>query len=109
MGKLFRAVVGIGVLAVSVGCQGKRPVEKAVAEPADFFPVTSWELEPRALKFGDPRNGLGGLKECGFTTAAFVLESEVAECRRLGMKAIVRRPPSNAKWVGMSDEQIEAR
>src|SRR5690242_4695805 len=77
------------------------------------FTILPWELAPRAAQFGDERVGLGSLRECGFTRAAVVKGGEVAACKKLGMRALVRWDPrggkANDRWAGLSDEQIEER
>jgi len=77
--------------------------------PAGFFPVLPWDL-PRwsDASFSGGTHGLASLKECGFSTAAFVRPQHLAQVEKLGMKCILAAPGFPIPWAKMSDEQIEA-
>lgn len=67
-----------------------------------------WEHPPLSGKFAEPGHGLASLAECGYTVAGFVDPSQLPECERLGLRAIVGRPGSAVKWSSMSDAAIDA-
>src|SRR4051812_31682568 len=73
-----------------------------------YFPITPWETPwSRPGMLADPKVGVSSLRDCGFTTAAFVTESEVPLCEKLGLRAIVGPAAKEPDWKKMSDEQIE--
>src|SRR5438132_557625 len=78
---------------------------RAIALPDDYFPILPWELPPKSVElFNDSKHGLASLAECGFNTAAFVRPEHLAECQKLGLKAIVS-DPERTKWRHLSDQQ----
>src|SRR6185437_2727364 len=56
----------------------------------DFFPITAWELpfHKKGL-IEDPNSGLGSMRDCGFTAAAFVTPDQLPLCEKLAMPALV--------------------
>jgi hypothetical protein len=96
MGKVLRFVLSAAVLVC--GCSLARGEE---------FPVMSWELPPRTAEFSDARHGLVSLAECGFTVAGFVRPEHLAECERLGLRAIVCPAEGILSWEKMTDAQID--
>lgn len=103
----WRGLAALGVMMVA--CAGGTV---RAADDAEFT-IMPWELLPRATQFDDEKVGLTSIKECGFTTASFVLAEQLPTCRKLGLKAIVRWDPpgskANEKWTDLTDEQIEQR
>jgi hypothetical protein len=78
------------------------------AADADFFPITPWETPwSRQELMADPKVGISSLRDCGFTTAAFVTFEQVPLCEKMGMRALVSLPKGPIKWREMSDEQID--
>jgi hypothetical protein len=73
----------------------------------DVFPIMCWEHLPVAAGFGEPKHGLASLAECGFTVAGFVQPEHLAECERLGLRAIVGRPGKPESWEKMTDARID--
>jgi hypothetical protein len=73
----------------------------------DVFPIMCWEHLPVAAGFGEPKHGLASLAECGFTVAGFVQPEHLAECERLGLRAIVGREGKPEPWETMADAQID--
>jgi hypothetical protein len=73
----------------------------------DIFPIMCWEHLPVSAGFGEPRHGLASLAECGFTVAGFVQPEHLAECERLGLRAIVGREGKAEAWEKMTDAQID--
>ena len=61
-----------------------------------FFPIMPWSpLHGWEAPYVDHAHGLQSIADCGFTLAGFVQPRDLAECDRLGLKAIVaprRRP-----------------
>jgi hypothetical protein len=110
-------VAGWVVLLTGAGCQTERQgtagapraVAPATAPAVAEFPIMSWELPPRSDAFMTGREELKKLADCGFTVAAFVQKEQLAECRRLGMRAMVRPASWKVKWHDLSDAQIDER
>ena len=78
-----------------------------------FFPILPWDglfgWETKIKGFSDP---LESVAECNFTVAGFVQPSQVPECEKLGLKAIISRPeskgPGHVNWLGATVEEIDA-
>lgn len=106
--------VGLGLLLltsmyVSPAAHGAADAPES-ARPAfdrDVFPIMCWEHLPVAAGFGDAKHGLASLAECGFTVVGFVQPEHLAECERLGLRAIVGREGKPELWEKMSDAQID--
>ncbi len=82
------------------------------APDEDFFPILPWDgLRGFAeIKgFSDP---LESVAECNFTIAGFVQPEQLPMCEKLGLKAIVSRPPiagaGNKVWFGGTDAEVDA-
>jgi hypothetical protein len=73
----------------------------------DVFPIMCWEHLPVAAGFGEPGHGLASLAECGFTVVGFVQPEHLAECERLGLRAILGREGKPEPWEKMTDERID--
>lgn len=79
-----------------------------------FLPVMPWDPQHGwRLPPLDRANGLASIAECGFNMAGFVQSRDIAECERLGLKAIIAPPDGERPWAGpwrdLTDEQIESR
>lgn len=77
--------------------------------PDGFFPILSWDLphwSDASFRSGD--HGLASLRDCGFTTAAFVRPQHLAETEKLGLKGILAAKDFPIPWRKLSDEQIES-
>src|SRR5207247_514690 len=73
--------------------------ESAKVAPEEFFPITPWELPAEKQKqLGDPVQGVTSLRDCGFTTAAFVTPDQLPLCEKAGMRALVALPGEMIKW-----------
>ncbi len=76
---------------------------------SDFFPVMSWEIQPKKQVFLDqPGHGIESLRECGFNTVAFVRPDQLEKVEKAGMRAIVGRPGARVNWRAMSGKAIVA-
>ena len=75
--------------------------------PDDFFPIMTWELAPRSNEFSDQKHGLQSVLDCGFTLIGFARPADLAQCEKLGMKAIVAAEDRLRNWRELSDQQIE--
>ena len=82
---------------------------------ADFFPILPWGTYPNWIKGKEApsKEGLASIKECGFTIAGFVRPSDLKECERLGLKAIVIPERGGLSWLRdcktLGDATIEER
>lgn len=114
----MRIGFGVAVVLLAIlGCRGVERPAKAPSPPSPppssaepqrpFYPIMPWELPPRTDAFAEGRNGLKTLADCGFTVAAFVRPAELARCRELGMKAMLRPASHQVKWREITDAQIE--
>ena len=80
------------------------------AEAGDtFFPITPWEIPwNKGSHLDDVVNGIGSLRECGYTVACFPVPAQLPDCEKAGMRAIVALPGPKINWHKLSDEQIAA-
>src|SRR5262245_39863018 len=78
------------------------------AEPDDtFFPITPWEVPwNKGTLLDDTVNGIGSMRECGYTVASFPLASHLGDVEKAKLKAIVALPGGPIKWQKFSDQQI---
>ncbi len=80
--------------------------------PPDFFPIMPWDGHRGLPPLADGSSVLKSIADCNFTIAGFVQPSDLPECEKLGLKAIIAGPldlpPWKGKWQGVTDEQIEA-
>src|SRR2546421_282630 len=111
----LRVTASILGCLVLTSCAAPKPAAPAgetahrAEKPAGFFPIMSWETPPRTSAFADREQGLASLAGCGYTVAAFVSPEDLPECRRVGLRAMLRLDPVKQSWKGLSDEQIADR
>ncbi|HVV02555.1 MAG TPA: hypothetical protein VHH88_14395, partial [Verrucomicrobiae bacterium] len=83
----------------------------------DFFPVLPWDplhgWDGKAVD--STESGLGSIADCGFNYAGFVGSSDLRQCERLGLAAILFENPAKniphgyqRDWAKFSDEQIDS-
>lgn len=84
---------------------------RAAASEDDFFPILPWDglqgWEIQVKGFKDP---IESVAECNFTVAGFVQPSQLAVCKKLGLKAIVAPTLDGEpwrKWGEVPDEKID--
>jgi hypothetical protein len=119
--KFFTAILSL--FSVIVVVTGSRADSRAslkfsdITKP-DFFPIFAWDAcrgwdsESRDYQ----RHGLKSIADCNFNLAGFVSPKELAECRKLGVGAIVL-PPREVfgkftyfkEWRNLSDDEIDRR
>src|SRR5437868_14978000 len=102
-----RLIIALLLLALICGSAFAQPTRPAADE---FFPILPWELGPEKQKLlSEDEHGIASLRDCGFTTAAFVTEEQLPLCEKAGVRALVCLPDHKVDWRELSDEQIVAR
>lgn len=78
--------------------------------PPDFYPIMPWDGHRGLPALADGSSILKSIADCNFTVAGFVQPTDLAECERLGLKAIVAGPadrqPWKGKWANVTESQI---
>jgi hypothetical protein len=99
-------LTSVFVASAARGADTTKPAQRPEFD-RDVFPIMCWEHLPPAAGFGEPKHGLASLAECGFTVAGFVQPEHLAECERLGLRAIVGREGKAEPWEKMTDARID--
>lgn len=85
----------------------------AFATDDDFFPIMPWDsLRGWGIQIKGYSDPLESVAECNFTIAGFVQPEQLPVCEKLGLKAIISRPPQpgmgSKVWFGDMDAEIDA-
>jgi len=105
---LLLALVVIAVLA-----SGVCATAGDVSESDSFFPIMPWDgARGWSSQIDGFKHPLESVAECNFTVSGFVGPADLPVCERLGLKAVMihdrEAEPWKSKWVGVSDEAIDA-
>ncbi len=107
MRRAARAIVLLSI-CLGAGACGASPPTPAADEGA-VFPITPWELTPaKQARLDEPGHGIDSLRECGFTTIAFVRPDQLDDLEARRLPGIVGRPGGRVDWASLSDAAIEA-
>src|SRR5438034_9769655 len=72
----------------------------------DFFPILPWELGAEKRKLlSEDGDGIESLRDCWFTTAAFVTPDVLLMCEHAGLRALAYLPEHKVDSRKMADEQ----
>jgi hypothetical protein len=104
------AACAIVLLSICLGagaCGARTPTP--AADEGAVFPITPWELTPaKQVLLDEPRHGIDSLRECGFTTIAFVRPDQLDDLEARRLRGIVGRLGGRVDWAARSDAEIVA-